>query len=157
MQEDNTEVVGTPEANLIDEQVKVWNLQSFKMVEVLFKELATLSAQEMYDIAGAKGDSQVLLNVVNSVYAQFIENGDNLPRVFFDGYERIVDDFVHTIKSNVKNKNEQNAEAVLVDAVGKPSTEMSYTDIVKVLTEKTPVEETPEPVVEEPVVEDLKE
>jgi len=166
MSEDNTEVVGTPEANLMDEQVKTWNLQSCKMAEVLFKELATLSAQDIYDIAGKKegdGGSQALLNVVNSVFAQFIENGDGMPRVFFDGYERIVDDFVHTIKSNVKNKNEQNMEALLVMAVGKSASEMSYTDMINVLTEAVPEpveEEVPGPLVEEtpePAVEEVKE
>jgi len=146
MQEDNIEVSPMPEANAMDEQVKVWNLQSCKMAEVFFKELATLSAQDIYDIAGLKKgeESLVLLNVINNVFRQFIENGDGMPRVFFDGYERIVDDFAHTIKTNIKHKNEQNMEALLVKAVGKSAAEMSYTDMIKVLNE-----EVPEPVVEE--------
>jgi len=142
MEENNTEVTAMPDKTAMDEQVKVWNMQSCKMVEVMFKELATLSAQDIYDIAGKKeGDegSQALLNVVNSVFAQFIENGDGMPRLFFDGYERIVDDFVHTIKSNVKHKNEQNMETLLVNAVGKSAAEISYTDIVKVTQTHIPV------------------
>ena len=156
MEDTNIEETVMPEASVVDEQVKTWNLQSCKMVEVFFKELATLSAQDIYDIAGKQeGDegSQTLLNVVNNVYAQFIQNGDNMPRVFFDSYERTVDQFVHTVKLNIKGKNEQNMEILLAKAVGKPSTEMSYSDIVKA----SQVPEVEKPVVEEPVVEEVKE
>ena len=138
---------------VIDEQVQVWNLQACTMVSVLFKELATLSPEEIYGIAGAKegeAGNDPLLRVVSSVFEKFTQNGEGLPRVFFDSYERTASQFIQVIKLNIEAKNNANIEEVLCKAVGKDSTEMSYTDIAKSLVPEAP--EVSEPEAEAPEV-----
>jgi hypothetical protein len=145
---------------VIDEQVQVWNMQACTMVSVLFEELATLSPEEIYGIAGAKegeAGNDPLLRVVSSVFEKFTQNGEGLPRVFFDSYERTASQFIQVIKLNIEAKNNANIEEVLCKAVGKDSTEMSYTDIAKSLVVEEPVPEAPEvaePVPEAPEVEE---
>ena len=130
---------------VIDEQVKAWNMQACEMVSILFKELATLSTEEIYGIAGAKegeAGNDPLLRIVTTVFGKFTQNGEGLPRVFFDSFERTASQFVQVVKLNVEAKNNENIESVLSKAVGKESTEMSYTDIAKAIAPE--VEETPE-------------
>jgi len=149
---ESQELPGTELPEVIDEQVKVWNMQACEMVSILFKELATLSTEEIYEIAGAKegeAGNDPLLRVVITVFEKFTQNGEGLPRVFFDSFERTASQFVQVVKLNVEAKNNENIESVLSKAVGKESTEMSYTDIAKVIAPEAPEEadtEAPEEV-----------
>lgn len=121
------------EGHISDEQAEIYNRQACEMVSMFFKELATFSADEIYDIAskGQDADSQLLLEKINSVYNKFIENGKDIPQVYFDSYIRTVESMVHTFKLNIENKLEQNSKLLIAQVVGKP--EVTYTDIAEAI------------------------
>tara|TARA_R110000851_G_scaffold96046_1_gene208419 strand:+ start:7198 stop:7635 length:438 start_codon:yes stop_codon:yes gene_type:complete len=113
-------------------QAEIFNRQACEMVSIFFKELATITSEEIYQAASkGEGSSEVLLEVVNRVFTKFIENGEGIPRVYFDSYARTVDSFVHTFKLNITNRLEMNSEKLIVQALGKDGEEISYTDIAK--------------------------
>jgi len=148
------------EGVMTEARAEVYNRQVAEMISIFFKEIALISADDIYDMAsqGEEAKSEILLNAVNQVYVKFIANGEGLPKVFFDSYQRSVDSIVHTFKFNITNQLEINAEKVIARTIGKDTQDISYTDIVQYLVdvEETPVEETPveeTPVEETPVEE----
>lgn len=137
-----------------NERAEKLNRQACEMVSVFFKELASFSADDIYKIASAEkgAENEHLLESINRVFKQFIENGDELPRIYFDSYERTVDQFVHTFKVNIKGKAEENVERLVAKAVGKELNEISHTDIAKAIMVSNIEEETPKEMAEAPEV-----
>ena len=146
----------TEEGRITNEQAEIYNRKACEMVSIFFQEIATISADEIYDIAskGREQDSVILLEAINRVFTRFLENGEGLPRIYFDSYIRTVTQTVDTFKLNIENKLEQNTELVLRQVTEKDSKDMSYTDIAKsILVQK--VEEEVEAEVEEEVATDV--
>ena len=140
------------EAKTIEEKkAEVFNRQACEMVSIFFKEIASIPVDEIYNIASGK-ESPILLEAINRTFTQFIKNGEGLNRIYFDSYERTVDQFVHTFKINIKGKVEENTESLVAQSIGKPSDDISYTDIARAIIlvdkEVNKTEETPVPVSE---------
>ena len=121
-----------------EQKAEIWNRQACEMVSIFFKEIASMSADDIYKIASKEGEegegSELLLATINTVFAQFIENGEGLPRIYFDSYARTVDSIVHTFKLNITTKLELNSENLIKLAVAKPTEDISYTDIANAMT-----------------------
>jgi hypothetical protein len=133
---------------ITDELAEKFNRQACEMVVIFFKELASFTADDIYEIASTASQepSEILLEKINAVFSKFIENGEGLPRVFFDSYIRTAEQFVQTFKINIENKLEQNTELLVQMATEKKSEDISYTDIAKAIPEPVneEVEETQE-------------
>lgn len=124
-----------PEKMMTKEQAEIFNRQACAMVSVFFKEIATFTPDQIFSMASKSEDtSTLLLETINRVFTQFIENGEGLPCVYFESYERTVDSLVHTFKLNIKNKLEANKELLIAQVVGKE--EVTHTDIAKAIIVK---------------------
>ena len=123
------------DGTITDEQAEVFNRQACEMVAIFFKELASIPVEDIYKIGSAEEgeESTVLLESINRVFSQFIENGEGLPRIYFDSYIRTVTQFVDTFKLNVENRLEQNDELVIQMVTNKKTKDISYTDIARAI------------------------
>lgn len=131
------------EGVISDEQAEIYNRQACNMVSIFFKELATLTPEQIYSAASKEdGAESILLESINRVFTQFLENGKDLPQVYFDSYIRTVESFVHTFKLNIENKLEQNSNILIAQAVGKE--EVSYKDIADAIIVLPPEEDPKE-------------
>lgn len=125
----------TEEEKIDREKAEAYNRKVCELVSVFFNNLASITPDEIYDIASQSNneDNSVLLNAINKTFQEFLEKGEGVHRLYFDSYERTVDQFVHVFKLNIRNKLEHNKERLIAQAVGKDMDDVTYTDIARAI------------------------
>ncbi len=139
------------EPEVMDEETsKKLNQQTAEITAILFKEMASIPADEIYKLTfegenkktGVKYESVPLLEAVQRARSGMMEAGKTLPRGFFDNHQKVAEHLINTFRVNIQSSIDASIEIVLREAVGKSSNDMSYTDIHNTMKVETPVEET---------------
>lgn len=129
--EDVSDLIGEEEAVILNKKVAC-------ITGDFFKALAKMSNEEIYDLAFTEAgkESPLLLELINEAYTEMLTSGGDLPRLYFNSYERLVESFVKTFSFNLNSKLEANRDVLIAKVIGKTESpdRISHKDIIDALS-----------------------
>jgi hypothetical protein len=119
-------------------EAAILNKKVAAITGAFFRTLAEISDEEIYALAftDAGKESPRLLELVNKAYEGMLVAGGDLPRVYFDHYKKLIQDFNNTFVFNIESKLDKNRDSLVARAVGKTEEpdRISHKDIIDALS-----------------------
>ena len=136
-EQENEQIQADPQIIEADEAA-VLNRKVAGVAGSYFRALADLANDEIYALAFTEAgvNSPRLLEIVNKAFTGMIAEGGTLPRVHFDSYKKLVNDFNNTMVFNLDSKLEANLDTLIAKVTKKTADpdRISHQDIIDALS-----------------------